>query len=534
MTATTPLPGTDASYWMASTPDTDYPGAPEEASADVVVIGGGMAGLCTAWELVRRGRSVVVLEAGRVAGDVTCHTTAKVSALHTLRYAALRDTQGRRAAAQYATSQQEAVRGIERLAVELGVDCQWERTDAYTYATDPGRVGALRAEATAAADAGLDATFVAETELPFPVAGAVRVGRQAQFHPRRFLLALAEGIVARGGRVYERSRVTGLREGSPCRVTTEDGAVVRARHVAVPTHYPVFDRALMFARLEPTRELVLAATLPAEQAPRGTYITLDDGTRSVRTAPWPDGRRLLIVTGEKFTPGTGDGNAGDGEDGTGAASERYPRLADWLRQHFPAAEITHRWAAQDNASTDGLPYIGPFHPGTRNVYVATGFGGWGMSSGALAGTLLADLIAGERPEHAGLYDPRRLYPLREAGPLLCQQATVARHFVGDRLRLASADDVAAVAPGTGALVRVGAGRCAVYRAQDGTVHAVSARCIHLGCLVRFNDAEHTWECPCHGSRFAVDGSVFQGPAVPPAGAAPGAGRPGRRRVRGRR
>ncbi|MEU3962817.1 FAD-dependent oxidoreductase [Streptomyces buecherae] len=511
MTATTPLPGTDASYWMASTPDTDYPGAPAEASADVAVIGGGMAGLCTAWELVRRGRSVVVLEAGRVAAGVTGHTTAKVSALHTLRYAALRDTQGRRAAALYATSQQEAVRGIERLAVELGVDCQWERADAYTYATDPGRVGTLRAEATAAADAGLDATFVTETELPFPVAGAVRVGGQAQFHPRRFLLALAAGVVARGGRVYERSRVTGLHEGSPCRVTTEDGAVVRARHVVVATHYPVFDRALMFARLEPSRELVLAATLPAEQAPRGTYITPDDGTRSVRTAPWPDGRRLLIVTGEKFTPGTGDGNQGAPD----AASERFRRLADWLRQHFPAAEITHRWAAQDNTSTDGLPYIGPFHPGTRNVYVATGFGGWGMSSGALAGTLLADLISGERPEHAALYDPRRLHPLREAGPLLSQQATVARHFVGDRLRLASADDVAAVAPGTGALVRVGAGRCAVYRAQDGTVHAVSARCTHLGCLVRFNDAEHTWECPCHGSRFAVDGSVLQGPAVRP-------------------
>lgn len=539
----TSLPGTDASYWMASTPGTDYPSAPPETSADVAVIGGGIAGLCTAWELLRRDRSVVVLEAGRIVSGVTGHTTAKVSALHGLRYAELRDARGRRAAEQYATSQQEAIRGLERLVGELGAACQWERADAYTYATDPGRVGALRAEAHAAADAGLDASFVTETELPFPVAGAVRVGGQAQFHPRRFLLALAEAISARGGRLYEHSRVTGLHDGTPCRVTTEDGAVVRASDVVVATHYPIFDRALMFARLEPVRELVVAATCAADRAPSGMYLTPDGGTRSLRTAPWPDGRRLLIATGEKFTPGTGDADpardgsardgAGQAPDGAGpaggdpdparrggtvrdpAASDRFRSLATWLTTHFPDAEITYRWAAQDNFSTDGLPFIGPFHPGTRHVYVATGFGGWGMSSGAVAGELLAGLITGERPPHARLYDPRRLHPVREAGPLLSQQATVAKHFVGDRLRLAQADRVAEVRPGTGALVRVGAGRCAVYRAEDGTVHAVSARCTHLGCLVRFNDAERTWECPCHGSRFAVDGSVLQGPAVRP-------------------
>ncbi|MBB5935042.1 FAD-dependent oxidoreductase [Streptomyces zagrosensis] len=501
----TSLPGIDESYWMDSTPATDYPHVPADATTDVAVIGGGMAGLCTAWELVCRGRSVVLLEADRIAAGVTGYTTAKVSALHTLIYATLRDTHGARATAHYATSQQEAIRRIERTAVELGVDCQWERADAYTYATDPSQLGTLRAEARAAADAGLDASFVTETDLPFAVAGAVRVSGQAQFHPRRYLLALAKDITARGGQIYERSRVTGLREGTPCRVTTESGAVIKAQDVVVATHYPIFDRALMFARLEPTRELVVAATLPADQAPSGMYITPEGSTRSVRTAPWHDGQRLLIATGEKFTPGTG----------TGKESGSFERLTDWLTSHFPAAEPAYRWAAQDNFSSDRVPFVGPFHPGARQVYVATGFGGWGISNGAMAGTLLADLITGEKPPHAGLYDPRRLHPIREAGRLLDTQATVAKHFIGDRLRSTQGDDASDIAPGSGALVRVGGSRCAVYRDEDGTPHAVSARCTHLGCLVRFNDAERTWECPCHGSRFGVDGSVLQGPAVRP-------------------
>jgi hypothetical protein len=253
-------PQVRSSYWLETAPDGRHPALTEDLDVDVAVIGAGIAGLCTAWELTRAGRSVAVLEAGRVAASVTGHTTAKVTALHTLVYDKLRRTRGPEGARLYARSQSEAIERAAGIAEELGIDCDWEARSAYTYARDPGRVDELRAEARAAAEAGLPAAFVEETGLPFPVAGAVRVTGQAQFHPRKYLLALAADLVQHGGRIFEDTTVLGMDEGEPCRLSTTTGATVRARDVVVATHYPIFDRALLFTRLTPKRELVVAGT----------------------------------------------------------------------------------------------------------------------------------------------------------------------------------------------------------------------------------------------------------------------------------
>lgn len=494
------LPRTTDSYWIDSTDATSYPPLTENAEVDVAIVGGGIAGLCTAWELTRRGFSVAVLEANRLATGVTGHTTAKLSSLHTLSYARLRASFGADAARLYAQSQQDAVEHVARTAAELRIDCDLERVPAFTYVESRDRIDQVRREVEAAQEAGLRASWVTETSLPFPVAGAIRVEDQAQFHPRRYLLALADDLARRGARIYERTRVVGLDEGAPCTLTTQAGATVTARDVVVATHYPVFDRALLFARLKPQRELVVAAVIPPDRDPAGMYITPEQHTRSIRTAPYHDGQRLLIVTGETFPPGAGH------------VTERFRRLAAWTRERFGAGDVAYRWAAQDNETTDHVPYVGRFHVGTEHVYVATGYGGWGMSNGVMSGRLLAALIGGEHSPWATLYDPRRLHPLREAGPLLSLQATVAKHFIGDRLRPPRVDSLAAIQPGSGALVRISGDRVAVYRDERGALHALSARCTHLGCLVHFNDAERAWECPCHGSRFGIDGAVLQGPA----------------------
>ncbi|UUU33776.1 FAD-dependent oxidoreductase [Streptomyces sp. CA-210063] len=493
------------SYWIESAPQEGaYPALDGDLIVDVAVVGAGIAGISTAWELARSGRRVALLEADRVAAGVTGHTTAKVTALHTLIYDRLRRTRGAEAAGLYARSQTEAIRHAAALVAELGIACDWEDTAAYTYAEDERRVPELRAEAEAAREAGLPAEFVTETELPFPVAGAVRVEEQAQFHPRKYLLALVDDLVRQGASVHERTRVVRLKEGGPCRLTTDAGFTVIAGDVVVATHYPVFDRALLFTRLSPRRELVLTAPIPADADPHGMYITQEQRTRSARTAPYGDGRRLLIVTGEHFTPGTAD------------VDERFGLLADWALERFGPLDFTHRWATQDNDSTDSVPLVGPFHAGSRHTWVATGFGGWGMSGGIMAGRLLAAQITGHKAPWSDLYDPRRvLSAVREAPSFIKHQAQVARHFVGDRLAPAGESSVDAIAHGDGAVVRVGGHHCAVHRDDDGTLHSVSARCTHLGCLVAFNRTERAWECPCHGSRFDPDGRILHGPATKP-------------------
>ncbi|MFB7509138.1 FAD-dependent oxidoreductase, partial [Streptomyces broussonetiae] len=493
------------SYWLETASGRE-PAPPPfgDVSVDVAVVGGGMAGLSTAWELVRGGREVAVLEAGRIAAGVTGHTTAKLTALHTLVYDHLRRTRGREGARLYARSQSAAIRRAAEIVTDLGIDCEWEEAAACTYTERPPDIARMRAEAEAAREAGLPAEFVTETELPFPVAGAVRVTGQAQFHPVKYLLALAEDLHRRGGTVYEGTRVTGLTEGEPCVLWTDTGVSVRAREVVVATHYPVFDRALLFTRLSPRRELVVAGTLAASQAPRDMYITPEGNTRSVRSAPYGDGGRLLIVTGEHFTPGAAD------------VEERFDRLTAWADSRFTGLSFTHRWATQDNDSTDSVPLVGPLRPGSRHIYVATGFGGWGLSGGIMAGQLISNLIEGREVEWAGLYDPRRLASVvREGGSFLRHQAHVAKHFVGDRLPHVTAPAPEDLAPGDGAVLRMGGHQCAVHRDGDGQLQAVSARCTHLGCLVVFNRAEQAWECPCHGSRFAPDGRILQGPAVRP-------------------
>lgn len=497
------LPGSAASYWIESSPRTDYPPLADTSEVEVAVIGAGIAGVHTAWELARRGKSVALLEAGRVVGATTGFTTAKVSALHSLRYATLRSEKGPGAAHLYASSQQGAIDLIEDTATELGIDCDFERVPAFVYAVTPDEVRAVNAEVDAARKAGLDASLVTRSGLPFPIAAAIRVEDQAQFHPRKFLLGLLEDFTAHGGQIFEHTRVTGLDEGEPCVLTTDQGFDLRADDVVVTTQYPVFDHLNLFTRLLLHREVVIAATIPAADDPGGTYLTREESTRSVRTAPHGPDTRLLIVTGEGFSPGEGD------------TAERYETLAAWTMDHFPRAEIRYRWAAQDVGTPDEVPYIGRLHPGAEHAWVATGFGGWGMTNGAVSGRLLADLIMGSESEFAALYDPGRLEVTSEALPIARQGMHVAKHFVGDRFRASRVDSVDEIPVGSGAVARIDGELCAVYRDPAGTDHVVSAICTHLGCVVAFDNADPAWECPCHGSRFAVDGTVLVGPAKRP-------------------
>jgi len=484
------------SLWLDALPAEGYPPLDGDRTFDVAVLGGGITGLTAALLLRREGARVAVVEADRAGGGVTGNNTAKVSALQSTMYSTIRRQHGPEAAAEYAGGNVAAVERVATLAAEEGIDCELGRRAAYTYATSAREYRTVEEEANAAQEAGLPAVLTDTVDLPFQVTGAVRLDDQIEFHPVKYARGLAAAIDGDGSRVFEGTRALALREGSPCRVDTT-GGVITADRVVVATHYPLFDRGFYFARLEASRSYCIAARLRGEP-PRGLSINAMSPKWSVRS--YGD---LLILCGQGHTTGA-----------RGIGEERYQRLEDFARAHWDVESVTHRWSAQDPSPYDKLPVIGPYTPITSRVFVASGFMKWGLSGGTLGAMILADLIAGRSNPWAARFSPSRLSP-RSAPTLAKMNAKVGVDLVGDRLTPAQVSSAEEIPPGEARVVRNGAGKAGVYRDEQGNLHGVSLRCTHLGCLLRFNGAERSWDCPCHGSRFDVDGAVLEGPAVRP-------------------
>ena len=458
------------SYWVQSAPTPGFASLDGDLSVDVVVIGAGIVGITTAYLLKQEGLSVAVLERREVSRGVTGYTTAKITSSHSLIYNTLIKKFGEDGARTYGRANEAGIEKIAALVEELSIECDFERADNYIYTEDPRFVQDVRDEVDAAQKLGLPADFTTETELPFPIEGAVRFTNQAQFHPRSYLLRLAAAIEGDGSRIFEETTVEDVEQGTPCRVKTGRGTVT-ANDVIVATHMPILDRGLFFTKVHPYRSYAIAGTIEGREIPRGMYLSTGAGsTRSLRSIREGDGR-LLLVGGEGHKTGT--------EPDT---DKFYRRLEEWASHHYGLSEPSYRWATQDNVSVDKVPYVGRLTRGSQHVYTATGFGKWGMTNGTVSAMIMTDLVVGRTNEWAALYDSKRVKPLASAQKFVQENAEVASHFVGDRLS---------------------------------SEHRNNPRCTHLGCVLRKNTGEGTWDCPCHGSRFDAEGNVIQGPAIAP-------------------
>jgi glycine/D-amino acid oxidase-like deaminating enzyme/nitrite reductase/ring-hydroxylating ferredoxin subunit len=488
------------SYWLESAPRPEYGALERDTACEMLVIGAGIVGLTTALLLRRAGHDVVLLEARRVGSGATGYTTAKLSSLHGLVYADLEQHFGEGVAGAYGRANQL---GIERAAAfidELEIDCDFRRKPNFTYAASERGREAIEKEAEVAARLGLPASLVEGVEeLPFEAGPAVRFEEQAEFHPVKYLSALAQAASDAGCAIHEQSRVVAVSERAPYTARTESGAEVAAERIVVATHLPILDRGLYFARTHPVRSYVLLAELDG-QVPQGMYLSDESSPHSLRAVPVAGAERLM-VGGESHKAGQADTTA------------RYEALERWARERFPVASISHRWATQDNVPADGLPFVGPLWPFTDAILTVTGLKKWGLAMGSAAAEMICDRIAGRDNELAAPFRPTRLHPLAAAPDLVKENANAGFHLIADRISKRA--DEKDLRPGEGAVVGAGLGQRAVYRDEDGELRALSARCTHLGCIVSFNSAERTWDCPCHGSRFGIDGAVLEGPAVRP-------------------
>jgi glycine/D-amino acid oxidase-like deaminating enzyme/nitrite reductase/ring-hydroxylating ferredoxin subunit len=490
------LEGRQVSLWVATAGGTGYPSLDSDLEVDVAVVGGGIAGLTAALALKRAGHTVAVLEAARIGTGVTGHTTGKVTSLHRLVYTELAGRHGRDIAGMYGQANQAAIEHIARVVAEEGIDCDFRRVSNYTYAESDDAVARVRDEADLAGRLGLPSVFTPETTLPFAVRGAVRFDGQAQLHAVKYLLGLARAVDGGGSHVLEDSRVTSVRDGEPGVVETGRGTV-RAREVIVATNVPFGDGTLFAERCYLHRSYIVACLAPAAPL-EGTFISVDEPMRSILAID-VDGSQYILTGGEGH-------RAAESTD----AGIRYRRLAAFSRERLGTEETSFRWSTQDAMPVDGLPYAGTWTPMAAHVHVITGLRKWGLTNGTAAALVLADTLSGRHNPWAAVFDTHRATAGGRAGGSGPQPDLARRPDQAPRPDQAT---VAGLRPGEGAVVEIDGEMTAVYADPAGDLLAVSAICTHLGCTVAFNADDSTWDCPCHGSRFAADGTVIQGPAA---------------------
>lgn len=502
------------SLWLADrgpTPWADRISRNVGGSADVVVVGAGITGLITAALLAKAGKDVLVLEARTVGAGTTGNTTAKLSLLQSNHLSKIIARHGRNTARDYVQGNREGMEWVLRHCDQHGIDVQHE--DAYTYAQSLRGVPSARAEWLACNTVGLPVTWEKQADVPFPFQGGVRLPKQAQFDPVPFLDSLVVELLDRGGRIAEGARVrkvSGNGDGLLVDVRTgggeqtDDGteadSQVSTKQLVLATGIPILDRGGYFARLKPSRSYCMAYQVPGP-IPRAMMISTDSPTRSVRYAPTPDGELLIV------------GGAGHSVGRRKSPNKALSELDDWTQQHFPGAKQTHFWSAQDYTPIDQLPYVGPILPKHEKIFVASGFNKWGMTNGPAAALALSSRILGGRMDWANAFaswSPHEISGLTTALTANLEVGfNLARGWVTPATRVGRRSpegDEGGVVSGPPWNLQA---RCTV----DGVEHTVSPVCTHLGGVVNWNDADKAWECPLHGSRFAPDGTLLEGPAT---------------------
>jgi glycine/D-amino acid oxidase-like deaminating enzyme/nitrite reductase/ring-hydroxylating ferredoxin subunit len=441
--------------------------------------------------------SVVILDKSGVAEGDTSRTTAHLTVELDVRYHELLGRLGKEATERVVSSQWASIRQIESFVQELGVNCGFRHLPGYFFAEDQNGVEELEREFEALRTLGVPASLTRSAALPFPVKGAVRIESQAEFRPLEYCRALTAAFLENGGKIYTHAQVTEIDDGDPCTVFTEGGGEIAAGFVLVCTYSPVSNRVFLHTKVASYRTYAVAGEIPDSSEWDGLFWDAADPYHYWRTA-MVDGKRQLIVGGE-------DRKTGETEN----TEERFAELESYVKKRAPEVKFKWRWSGQIVNSLDGLPFIGR-NALDKNVFVATGYSGNGITQGTLAGLLLRDAVLDRHNPWSDLYSATRLLGLSQLPEYVQENKDYAVCLITDRLKPAPSPD--SLRPGEGGIVFANGNRAAAYREDSGKWKAFDPVCPHLGCFVRFNSAEKTWDCPCHGSRFSLDGEVLNGPA----------------------
>lgn len=474
----------------------------EDETYDVAIVGGGITGITAGYLLAKEGMKVVIIEAGRILTGTTGHTTAKVTAQHGIIYDELISHFGEEKAKMYYDANTDGLKFVQKTIEINGIDCDYSTQDAIIYADTDQGISKVEKEAKAYHKLGITSTSINSIPFDINVQAGLVMHNQGQFHPLKYLQVLVKQFIDAGGTLYENTTAADIEDGEHPQVLLRNGKKINCQHIIAASHFPFCDKkGMYFARMYVERSYILGLKTK-KSFPGGMYINADSPSRSLRSTP-VNGEDLVLVGGEGHKTGQGIDTY-----------QHYLNLEQFADEVLGIEEYKYRWSAQDIYTLDKVPFVGAITENQPRVLIATGYRKWGMTNGTAAAMLLKDIILEKENPYKELYSPNRFHADPDVKKFISNNIDVAKHLIKGKFEVAPMDP-SELGPDEGAPAMLNGQRVGAYRDEDGQLHIVDTTCKHMGCEVEWNSGERTWDCPCHGSRYSVDGEVINGPAVKP-------------------
>lgn len=489
------------SYWIDSTKNlTSYPKLDSNLNTDVCIIGGGITGISCAYKLAKQGLNVIVLEKNKIANSTTGNTTAKITSQHGLFYKYLNDSFSRDFAKKYLNANEEAILDIENIINSENIKCDFSKQDSYVYTTNTTELEKIKNEVNIVKSLGFNCSFEEKIPLPINILGAIKFPNQAQFNPLKYVNHLCASITTNAGKIFENTTVLDIKHEDNSYLTLTDNHYIKSKYVIIASHYPIINTpGFYFLKMYQETSYVIAVSSNNE-FPSGMYINSEKPTYSFRTAI-DNTKKLLIIGGLSH-------KTGQAKD----LSQNYKILENKAKELYPDCKVEYKWQTEDTISLDKIPYIGEFSKMMPNVFLATGFKKWGMTTSNLASNIITDKILGIDNNFQDIFLSTRFHPVKNHTEFTNMIKETTNSLITEKLKL-SETDVNKIKKGEGKIIEVSGKKVGVFKDFNGNIFSVNPTCSHLGCLLNWNNLELTWDCPCHGSRFDYTGKSLYSPSI---------------------